>query len=240
VSQPARRDRTALAAATSPEVSALGASRVLVVPLGATEQHGPHLPLSTDTDIAVALCEGLARRSADVVVAPAVPYGASGEHAGFAGTLSIGSEALALLLLELVRSATETFHRVLLVSAHGGNADAVTSAVQRLVAESREVRVFSPQWAGDLHAGHWETSLMMAIAPERVRTTQLAAGNTGALAELWPTLRSRGVRAVSESGVLGDPTTASAAAGNKLLAQLVDQLAQQVADWSAVPVGATP
>ena len=61
---------------------------------GSTEQHGPHLPLSTDTDIALALADALAARRPDVVVAPALPYGASGEHAGFPGTLSIGHEAL--------------------------------------------------------------------------------------------------------------------------------------------------
>jgi len=64
-------------------------TQVLAVPVGSTEQHGPHLPLSTDTDIALALASGLAGRRADVVVAPSMAYGASGEHAGFAGTLSI-------------------------------------------------------------------------------------------------------------------------------------------------------
>src|SRR5205807_5160572 len=78
---------------------------LLVVPLGSTEQHGPHLPLSTDTDIAVALAERLAARRPHVVVAPALPYGSSGEHAGFAGTLSIGQAALEHVVIELVRSA---------------------------------------------------------------------------------------------------------------------------------------
>src|SRR5207302_457628 len=83
------------------------------VPLGATEQHGPHLPFTVDTEIAVALCERLAGHR-DVVIAPAVPYGSSGEHSGFPGTLSIGQEATELLLVELVRSA-EAFAGVLLV-----------------------------------------------------------------------------------------------------------------------------
>ena len=97
--------------------------RVLLVPLGATEQHGPHLPLTTDTDIAVALAQRLAAALPDtVVVAPAVPYGSSGEHEGFAGTLSIGQAATEHLLVELGRSATRTWPRVMLVCAHGGNA----------------------------------------------------------------------------------------------------------------------
>src|SRR4030081_1452778 len=80
---------------------------LLAVPLGSTEQHGPHLPLDTDTRIATALAAGLARRRDDGVVAPALPYGASGEHAGFPGTLSVGTPALELLLVELVRSASD-------------------------------------------------------------------------------------------------------------------------------------
>src|SRR4051794_39471729 len=78
---------------------------LLVLPLGSTEQHGPHLPFSTDTDIAVALAERLASTSPGVVVAPPLPYGSSGEHAGFAGTLSIGAAALEHVVVELVRSA---------------------------------------------------------------------------------------------------------------------------------------
>src|SRR5258708_30811265 len=82
---------------------------ILAVPVGATEQHGPHLPLSTDTVIAVALCTRLAALRPDVLVAPAIPYGSSGEHAGFPGTMSIRQAALELLIVELCPSATDTF-----------------------------------------------------------------------------------------------------------------------------------
>src|SRR5688500_15918427 len=119
---------------------------VLVVPIGSTEQHGPHLPLSTDTDVALALALRVAARRADVVVAPALPYGASGEHAGFAGTLSMGQAALELVVVELARSATDSFGRVLLLSGHGGNAEPLTRAVRLLRSESRDVRLWSPRW----------------------------------------------------------------------------------------------
>src|SRR5581483_12509584 len=94
---------------------------LLLVPLGSTEQHGPHLPLGTDTLVARAVCTRLARARDDVVVAPALPYGSSGEHAGFPGTLSIGQNALELLVVELIRDATRDHDRVLLLNAHGGN-----------------------------------------------------------------------------------------------------------------------
>ncbi|MGH9093467.1 MAG: creatininase family protein, partial [Acidimicrobiales bacterium] len=125
---------------TSPRAAELAAAgAVLAVPLGSTEQHGPHLPLAQDTELAVALCHRLAARRPDVVVAPPVPYGASGEHEGFAGTLSIGCRALELVVVELCRSATATFGTVVLVSAHGGNAEPVRRACHRLAGEGRRV-----------------------------------------------------------------------------------------------------
>ena len=94
-----------LAGATWPQVEATRARTVLAVPLGSLEQHGPHLPLDTDSRIAGAVAAGLAARCRGVTVAPTVPYGASGEHADFPGTLLLGHAVLSDLLVELVRSA---------------------------------------------------------------------------------------------------------------------------------------
>jgi creatinine amidohydrolase len=201
------------------------------VPLGATEQHGPHLPLSTDTDVAVALCQRLAAARADVLIAPAVAYGSSGEHQDFPGTLSIGQDALELLLVELGRSASRTFAHLVFVCAHGGNAEPAARATARLRAESRDVLLFRPVWDGDPHAGHSETSLMLRLAPTRVRMASAVAGDTRPLAETWPLLRAGGVRAVSESGVLGDPSGATADAGRALLDTLTAALIREVAAW---------
>jgi mycofactocin system creatininase family protein len=216
-----------------PDVARTAAGAVLAVPIGATEQHGPHLPLSTDTDIAVALVSGLAAARRDVVAAPTVSYGSSGEHAGFDGTLSIGREAVELVLVELVRSASATFGRVLLVCAHGGNEVPLRRAKLRLHREGREVRAWLTAWSGDAHAGRLETSLMLAIAPERVVLDSAAAGARAPLDELMPRLLAGGVRAVSPNGVLGDPAGASAAEGRALLAAEVARLAQAIDDWPA-------
>lgn len=207
---------------------------MLAVPLGSTEQHGPHLPLSTDTDIAVALCKRLTAVREDVLIAPPVAYGSSGEHAGYPGTLSIGQVALELLLVELGRSATETFAHLLLVSAHGGNAEPVIRAVERLRAESRNVCLFMARWEGDPHAGQPETSMLLALTPSRVQMQHAVPGDTRQLAQLWPLLRTVGVRAVSDSGVLGNPTGADSDEGEALLDQLADELIGEVAAWRPV------
>jgi mycofactocin system creatininase family protein len=206
-------------------------SAVLAVPLGSTEQHGPHLPLSTDTDVAVHLAGRLAAAVPGVVVAPALPYGSSGEHAGFAGTLSIGREALEQVVVELVRSADD-FSGVVLVSAHGGNADAVARATSVLVREGRRVLAWSPSISGaDAHAGRTETALMLALSPSSVRLEAAAPGNRRPLADLAGALRRGGVAAVSPNGVLGDPLLATAEEGVALLDALAARLVSEVTAW---------
>jgi creatinine amidohydrolase len=220
---------SALADLTWPHAEASARGAVLAVPVGATEQHGPHLPLSTDTDIAVALARALARERPEVVVAPALAYGSSGEHGDFPGTLSIGLEATELVLVELCRSATATFGHVLLISTHGGNAEPVARAVRRLRGEGRDVRAWTPRWGGDAHAGRVETSLLLAIAPDRVAGSEASAGRTEPIAELLDRLRDEGVRAVSPNGVLGDPAGASSELGRELLAAALRDLVATVA-----------
>ena len=228
-----REDDSALADRTWPEVGRR-TDRILAVPLGSTEQHGPHLPLSTDTDIATALCRVLAAKRGDVFVAPALPYGSSGEHDGFAGTLSIGLAALETVVLELGRSATKTFAHVLFVSAHGGNAEAVIRAVDRLRYEGRDVFLFQPRWAGDAHAGHTETAMQLALTPERVQMAEAVPGDSRALIEILPLLREGGVRAVTATGILGDPTGATAAHGRRQLDAITADLIAAVGRWRSV------
>jgi mycofactocin precursor peptide peptidase len=210
---------------------------VLVVPVGSLEQHGAHLPLDTDTRIAVAVAERACAGRDGVGLAPAIAIGASGEHADFPGTLSIGHVALSTLLVELGRHASLHWQAMLLVNGHGGNAGAISDAVGKLRSERRDcyvwhagVRASMLAAAGislvpDAHAGRVETSLMLALAPGDVRLSAAAAGETRPLTEIMAGLRAGGVRPVSPNGVLGDPAGASAAEGERLLALLVADLA---------------
>ena len=228
----------------------------LLVPVGSVEQHGPHLPLDTDARVAAAVAAqaaaavlgtaaadgraGAAREmsradgavgSGALLVAPAVGYGASGEHEGFPGTVSIGHEALRLLLVELGRSAARWAGRLLFVNGHGGNVPTLVDVVRLLRYEGRDAAWLACAPGGDAHAGRTETSLMLALDPACVRP-EWAAGNTAPLGHLLPAMRAGGVAAVSVNGVLGDPTGASPDEGERLLAAMAADLIAALARWT--------
>jgi mycofactocin precursor peptide peptidase len=209
------------------------APRTVLVPVGSLEQHGPHLPLDTDARVAAAVARRAAAGDPAALLAPPVAYGASGEHEGFAGTLSIGHDALRLLLVELGRSAGTWASRLVFVNGHGGNLPTVPDAVVLLRHEGRDAAWFGCAVpAGDAHAGRTETSLMLALAPDLVRTEAAAPGCTTPLLDLIPALHRGGVAAVSPNGVLGDPAGATAEEGERLLAGMADALRARLARWA--------
>jgi mycofactocin precursor peptide peptidase len=201
----------------------------LLLPLGATEQHGPHLPLDTDTRIVVAVADAAAAELDDVMVAPPIAIGASGEHEGFPGTLSVGTRVLTDMLVEIVRTAGPEFVRIVVINGHGGNAYALRAAAATCAAEGRSLEVWSIRLPGaDAHAGRTETSLMLHLAPKAVLIEEAVAGNTEPLDELLPKIMDGGVREVSANGVLGDPDGASAREGAELFAALVHDAVAQI------------
>ncbi|MDL9944858.1 mycofactocin biosynthesis peptidyl-dipeptidase MftE [Gordonia sp. ABSL11-1] len=224
----------------------------LLVPTGATEQHGPHLPLDTDTRIAGLVASRAAARLAGddptddnrtdddptddgrlIVTAPALSYGASGEHEGFPGTISVGHEALHLLLIEYGRSACRWADRLVFVNGHGGNGATLVAAVERLRYEGRDVAWFPCAVpGGDAHAGVTETSVLLHFSPESVSMSVAETGNVAPIATLLPTLRDGGVAAVSRNGVLGDPAGATQEHGADITETMIAGLVSAVRDWN--------
>ncbi|GAA1647155.1 mycofactocin biosynthesis peptidyl-dipeptidase MftE [Catellatospora bangladeshensis] len=223
---------TRLDRAVWPEVPAAGA--LVLVPVGSTEQHGPHLPLTTDTVIARAVADRVAARlPGQALVAPAIGFGNSGEHAGFPGTISIGHEALRLVLVETMRSLALWAGRVVFVNGHGGNTRTLDEAVAMLRAEGHHAAWTACVLPGDAHAGRSETSVMLHLAPDEVRLAEAAAGDTRPLAALMPKLVRSGVRSVAPNGVLGDPAGAGEQEGRALLDALVDDTVRRVTAFTA-------
>ncbi len=224
----------------SPEV---GTDEVLLlVPLGSMEQHGPHLPLSTDSVVAAsvarAAAEVLVGEGRRVLVAPTLAYGNSGEHEGFPGTISIGHEALHLLLVEFGRSACRWAQGLIFVNGHGGNVATLRAAVDVLRYEGRPVAWTSCDLPGaDAHAGRTETSLLLELTPHAVHTDAVEVGCTLPLEQLLPRLRRDGVRAVSANGVLGDPTLATREEGHALTQTLVRNLLDELRTLDVADTG---
>ena len=222
--------------------SALEGSReVGLVPLGAIEQHGPHLPLATDVIVANALCERASALSGGVVM-PALNLGCSfGHGAEFPGTISLSPEMLTMTIRQYVEwAATAGMTKFLVIDAHMGNHPALASAIDylRLLRPDLQVGVFhwweaSPevaaatmQDAADLHANRAETALMMALAPEHVRLDQLEAGDdvdrTDGLVFRYH------ASALSKNGVTGRPSEATLELGQELGSAVVAEIAARV------------
>ena len=218
--------------------------RTALVGLGSIEQHGRHLPLGTDRWIAEALLQALEATLDDAVALPAIPVGCASEHLDFAGTLHIEPATLEALLIDLLRSLSHHgFERAFLFTAHGGNLDALAEMGTRLTeavlplklrietdlrigamqSEVVEAEALSPLAAGP-HAGEYETSLIAHLRPGSIREEHLVPGRVvepgEAQALFYPSLRPN-----TESGVLGDPSSAIADRGQRYLQAWVDLLA---------------
>jgi creatinine amidohydrolase len=233
---------------TWPQVKAeIDAGRdTVVLAFGATEQHGRHMPLATDALLGDHLARRLAERL-DAFVAPTVRVGCSEHHVGFAGTMSLSEETFHALVADLVRSlARGGFRRIVLVPTHGGNFAPLAAAVAKLeppptvtaltdlgvlgsIAQMGEREYGVPLAEGGLHAGEWETSLMLAIDPALVHMDLAEPGFTGDPEQaLQGIFAQGGVAALSPNGVLGDPARASAEHGERYWSAAVELALEQI------------
>ncbi len=236
----------ALAELTWPELAAMLAAgpRVALLPLGATEQHGPHLPFATDAWIGDALATRMAARLPETIACPTLPFGCSREHLGFPGTLDLGASTLAAVLADVLASlARHGFAGAFVFSAHGGNVAALAAMLPTLAAAARPMPVLAATdlaattaaWAAAAarsgiaaevaghHAGEYETSIVAGLRPDAVRVDALAAGHVEPTRDpqalFYPSLR-----ATVPSGTVGDPRAASASRADAYLDAWVDLL----------------
>jgi len=202
---------------------------IVLLALGSWEQHGAHLPFDTDTVIIESVVDAAIRsvdpENTQFSVVPTIGVTASDEHNGFAGTLSIGTNALSDAVVSIARSASWA-RGICIVNGHGGNADALKLVHSALDYENIRHSIWSlPYYEGaDMHAGHTETSLMLHLAPGTVRMDLAEVGAVGDSEMLIERMRAGGIKEVSSNGVVGDPTNATAAHGATMLSFYADQL----------------
>jgi creatinine amidohydrolase len=219
----------------------------IVVAFGAVEQHGHHLPLGTDAIIGDELSLALAGRL-DAFRAPTVRVGCSRHHLKFPGTMSVEEQTFHGVVRDIVRGwARHGFKRIVLLPTHGGNFGPLAEALEglepldgvRVIAISdlglliqatlglgAELGV--PTAEGGVHGGEWETSMMLELRPELVKMDRAVAGYTGDFESGLERFLGEGVHTVSETGVFGDPTHASADHGRRYVERLVDLVAELV------------
>lgn len=233
-----------LADMTWKEVESLDRNTVVIIPTGSLEQHGAHLPLLTDTLLATAAASAVEARLSDkVVVTPGVWLGASGHHLNFAGTCSASMDAYTSSLTSIIESlARHRFNRFLVINGHGGNNspnDVALRAIKEknpnltlghvgyyVYGEQAIAEALEGPDKGIQHACEAETSLMMHLYPDKVRTNLLRNDGlrtdppTKSLVKSWDE--------VSEEGSLGFATLATAAKGKMIFEACVDGLVREV------------
>ncbi|MEZ3163065.1 creatininase family protein [Halorubrum sp. RMP-47] len=225
-----------------PEVeSALkNGTRTAIVSVGSIEQHGPHLPLNMDTLDGDELARRIAETLGDALAAPTIRPGCSGHHMEFPGTITIPPETLMDVVRGYCRSLDEHgFEEIVLVPTHGGNFAPVKTVAPDIGREidatvipladlDEHMRLLNDglseagiDYDQDvIHAGAAETAVVLAINEDLVRVENIASGTEGPIS--MSRLLSDGFKSITENGVLGDPTKATAEAGETIIQKVVD------------------
>ena len=231
-----------------PQVAALPdkANTLMIQPVGAIEQHGPHLPLIVDAAISTAVVGQALHQLDETVPAYALPtlfYGKSNEHDGFPGTISLSAKTLKSVLMEMAESLyRDGFRKLVLVNGHGGQPQVLEIVARDLRCRFADLLVFpmfvwgaphevetivgSAEYEGGIHAGDVETSVMLSLMPEMVDMTR-AVKELPVLFSPESLLSLEGrvpvswtMDDLSESGAVGDATVASAEKGERILASV--------------------
>jgi creatinine amidohydrolase len=216
--------------------------KTVIVPVGSTEQHGPHLP--TGTDAYGGDCYGLrtAEKLGNALVAPTIRFGVSHHHMGMTGTITVSTDTLIHLVMDVCLSLdAHGFENIVLMSCHGNNHGPVIAAAQEVAPEVQATIValaypnqpeskarkilrehgITPEEAG-YHAGASETSFIMAYKPELVARDMLQRGYVGPYAEKY-FYTVQELQRIAPLGIFGDPTKATKELGEKLIEATTDQ-----------------
>jgi creatinine amidohydrolase len=255
-----------LAEMSWPQVKAVAAKTVAVLPLGSTEQHGPHLAVSTDMAIADRVAQAMEKKlSREVVLCPSLAFGSSHHHLEYPGTLSLAADTYTRVVVELVQSLVQGgFRRIVLLNGHGGNITPVKQALSLLshqyddavrpnIALATYWEMAGKVFAGEApmktpalsHACEYETSLMLHLFPERVdlkKARRARAPKANAWVGWEEDVAYRGVSMVkrthilSDNGGSGEPGLATEAKGKHLFGKAVDATAAFVSDFKKWPL----
>ncbi len=249
---PIGRRSTYLPALTMSQTELLARQNPLVIiPVGAIEQHGPHLPVGVDSIIAESAAEGLARRLGDAVCfAPTLNYGKSNEHHDFPGTIDLGADLLQRSIITSVRQMHKLgFRQFAILNTHGGNSSVLVYTSRQLQIELG-VRIGMLRLPGcdelseqertwGFHAGEWETSVMLAIAADTVLMDRAichypaSIGDPGELRpENAPAVYSWKTRDIAPDGVMGDATRATVEKGRRWFEAALDEVAESIRSLS--------
>lgn len=226
--------KTSISDLTWQEVEKLAKDKnLIVVPIGSTEQHGPHLPIATDSviayEIAKKACEKLA-----VPLAPLISISCSAEHRGFPGTISLFPATFKKILVDICASlAHHGFHTIILFNAHGGNSHALQAIVPKL-RRKIHARIFScdifdlyrKRRGIQIHADEFETSLLLYLKPNLVKMSRTVNEYPQIFRKQLATLVKSKIswRKYTKSGVVGNPTRASRAHGREIFEEIFKNL----------------
>jgi creatinine amidohydrolase len=233
---------------------AAGTDTLVIVPVGAIEQHGPHLPVNVDTVDAFEIAKLVARRERDVLVAPPVWWGYSPYHARLAGTISLRPETYLALLQDVLDAImSHGFRKIFLLNGHGGNRNLLSVAVFECMRRTGVSVASASYWdlaadqiaairespkGGMAHACELETSLQLVLQPSLVRmelaTCELvdprkSYGTSLSFRDLMDfgaVTTGYDIATTDPTGILGDPTLASAEKGQRILVAVLDGISK--------------